>query len=244
MWCGDTVKSALVDAYAIMRATAGRVGPKAGGNGMPAYLQEDVSDSSDNDDEPRKDDDDGRKPRRLFRPEEIARMEIVMLGHTDRAGTDHMMWIGGILPGDVGPRNCLEAYAVQSSFWALKGKRFNEKRFCRRVGWNYNTYISRRDRGAEILAHKLNAAGVSCWFESRRTPLQIAEKAHQTRRAVPLDIHIMDLIKEKPRTRSQCVTYAVSNGFASGAHAVKIALTKLKNDGQIRKRADGVYFAA
>lgn len=94
---------------------------------------------------------------------EISRMEIVLLGHRDQRGRDLPNWLGGYLRDMEGPRNCLEAHAVNSAFWNIRGKRFDAKRFCKRVNWSYWTYRSRRDRGAAIIAHHLNEMAFLPW---------------------------------------------------------------------------------
>lgn len=160
-WTKDLVKAALVDAFEIDYDTGGRVGPKMFGSAMPDYLADSKDiwwqrESGSNKV--------GRMRAKVQRRSiEISRMEIILLGHDDNKGGHMPNWLGGFLMGLDGPRNCLEAHAVNSAFWNLKGKDFDAKRFCKRVGWSYWTYRSRRDRGAEIIALKLNEAGIGVW---------------------------------------------------------------------------------
>lgn len=160
-WTPELVKAALVDAFEVDYDTGGRVGPKMYGTAMPDYLvdlkdlwwqRESGSNTV------------GRMRAKIQRRSaEISRMEIVLLGHRDPQAGDRPNWLGGLLQGLDGPRRCLEAHAVNSAFWNLRGKSFDAKRFCNRIGWNYRTYRSRRDRGAEIIAFKLNEIGLQPW---------------------------------------------------------------------------------
>lgn len=160
-WTKELVKAALVDAFEVDYDTGGRVGPKMYGTAMPDYLVDSKDlwwqrESGSNTV--------GRMRAKIQRRSvEITRMEIVLLGHRDPQAGDRPNWLGGLLQGLDGPRRCLEAHAVNSAFWSLRGKSFDAKRFCRRVGWSYSTYRSRRDRGAEIIAFKLNEIGLRPW---------------------------------------------------------------------------------
>lgn len=160
-WTPELVKAALVDAFEIDYDTGGRVGPKMYGSAMPEYLVDSKDlwwqrESGSNKV--------GRMRAKVQRRSvEISRMEIVLLGHRDRNGRDLPNWLGGYLRDMDGPRNCLEAHAVNSAFWNIRGKQFDAKRFCKRVGWSYWTFRSRRDRGAAIIAHHLNELGLQPW---------------------------------------------------------------------------------
>ncbi len=161
-WTADHVKAALVDAFEIDYDTGGRVGPKMYGSAMPEYLPDSrdlwwqVSSGSNRV---------GRMRAKVQRRSiKISRMEIVLLGHKDRNGNHIPNWLGGYLRDLSGPRNCLEAHAVNSAYWNLRGKSFDAKRFCKRVGWSYSTYRSRRDRGAAIIAFHLNELGMPTWW--------------------------------------------------------------------------------
>lgn len=161
-WTKDLVKAALVDAFECDYDTGGRVGPKMYGSSMPDYLVDSKDiwwqrESGSNKVGRMR----AKIPRRSI---EISRMEIVLLGHQDGGGRHVPNWLGGFLRDLEGPRNCLEAHAVNSAFWNLRGKEFNAKRFCKKTGWSYFTYRSRRDRGAEIIALQLNEAGIKPWF--------------------------------------------------------------------------------
>lgn len=160
-WDAGLVKAALVEAFECDYDTGGRVGPKMFGSAMPDYLPDDKDmwwqrGSGSNTV--------GRMRARLQRRSiDITRMEIALLGHCGRNGKHIPNWLGGLLSGQDGPKNCLEAHAINSAFWNLKGKDFDAKRFCKKVGWNYHTFRSRRDRGADIIAHKLNELGIEVW---------------------------------------------------------------------------------
>lgn len=237
LWTPDAVKAALINAFEVDEATGGRWKPKSDGNAVPVFLTPETSEAeaSDDDAEP-------FQMKRVYSAAKITQMEIVLLGH-ERGGRRFPMWLGGFMHGQDGPRNCLEAYAMQTAYWGRRGKKFNEKKFCRRIGWNYQTYVSRRDRGAEILAYKLNAAGIECWFNSG-PPLP---KGVGSRKAgkVPVDVVVLDLIKQKPRTRGQCISHMSTQGIPGGtAHAVKVAITKLERSAAIRKLGDGRYQVA
>ncbi len=160
-WTPELVKAALVDAFECDYDSGGRVGPKAFGSSMPEYLvsQGDLwwqrSSGSNTVGRMRV-----RIPRRAV---EISRMEIVLLGHRDRDGADQPNWLGGLLGRNDGARNCLTIHAVNTAKWNLRQKDFNAKRFCQQIGLSYWTYRSRRDRGAEIIAEKLNEIGLRPW---------------------------------------------------------------------------------
>lgn len=248
-WTGDTVKAALVEAFEIDNVIGGPVGPRMYGSGMPAYLttNTDYNELVDIHEAAGKywgeQADDRRKKirhKRIASIEQIRHMEIVLLGHTDEHGFTHPMWLGGFLPGNNGPRNCLEAYAVHSARALRHGRRFNESRFCRRIGWNYETYKSRRDRGAEIIAFKLNQLGIPCWFQFER---ELGEKP----KAPPVAEVLLIYIGEKPRTRAQCISYAFTEGLIASrenAHAIKIALKRLLSQNRIAQTQDGRFALA
>lgn len=160
-WTPELVKAALVDAFECDYDIGGRVGPKMYGTAMPDYLPDSrdmwwqLSSGSNKV---------GRMRAKVQRRSvEISRMEIILLGHRDMTGKDFPNWLGGYLRGMEGPRNCLEAHAVNSAYWNVRGKSFDAKRFCKRIGWNYHTYRSRRDRGAAIIAVRLNEIGLQPW---------------------------------------------------------------------------------
>lgn len=160
-WTLELVKAALVDAFECDYDIGGRVGPKMYGTAMPDYLPDSrdmwwqLSSGSNKV---------GRMRAKVQRRSvEISRMEIILLGHRDMTGKDFPNWLGGYLRGMEGPRNCLEAHAVNSAYWNVRGKSFDAKRFCKRIGWNYHTYRSRRDRGAAIIAVRLNEIGLQPW---------------------------------------------------------------------------------
>lgn len=151
-WDGALVKAALVEAYECEYDVGGRVGPRAEGTTMPQVSG------------PLGDDDDEGGPRKRFgrKPHEITRMEIVLYGWKDKAGRDNPAWMRFLadLPG---PRLCLEIHSEWTAFWNLRDKDFNAKLYCQRKGLNYRTYRSRRDRGAEVIAFRLNEVGLQPW---------------------------------------------------------------------------------
>ncbi|WP_420408665.1 hypothetical protein [Hoeflea sp.] len=154
-WDGASVKRALINALETMYATSGRVAPKSFGSAMPEYRV----DAVDLWEQRRAETNSvGRMTARVQRTaREVTRMEIVLLGHTHK-GKHVENWLSGFLKDQDGMRNCLVAWAT----WEVFNK--NSKKECRKRGWAYSTFRSRRDRGAEVIAHHLNRLGIESWY--------------------------------------------------------------------------------
>lgn len=154
-WDGAMVKRALINAFETMYATSSRVAPNGYGSSMPEYRV----DAADLWEQRRAETNSvGRMGARIQRTaREVSQMEIVLLGHT-RNGKHIENWLSGFLADNDGMRNCLVAWAE----WEVFNRK--DKVECRNRGWAYSTFRSRRDRGAEVIAHHLNRLGIEPWY--------------------------------------------------------------------------------
>lgn len=249
LWTANTVKLALVEAFAINSITGGRIGPKEYGTAMPDVFLTDVDlfvmEREDLQDEEHggtngahfakmKSAQRGKIIRkRQISAQQVSQMETVLLGRGK-----HKPWLSGYLNdlNQFQPRQCIEAYSVQSARFELVGKEFKENRFCKRVGWSYSTYRSRRDRAADIVSFRLNDDGVNAWIQDN--------KPVAANPGMPLTEALLIFLKDGPKSKARFVSFAHSHRIIEAAdvrdYSVQRAIGALIAAGRVRKRVDGL----
>lgn len=156
-WTAGAVKAEMVLAFEVLFDTTGKVGPRGHTSNWPVYLRQ-VTASDSAEQQLAGANPDGRMRVRMRRSaREISNMEKVLLGHRNKAGRDVPAWPVGFLQDSDGMRRCLIAWCI----WEVRG--CHAKKECQKRGWSYTTFRRRRDRGAEIIALRLNEAGVELW---------------------------------------------------------------------------------
>jgi hypothetical protein len=145
LWTVKLVREALVDAFRLLRHTAGRVGPGGLKAAWPEYFEA-------GDYPPEK-----TKTSPYHTRMTIARMEMVLFGWKDDEGLQHSAWLAGPLLDAPDLKAKLQAWV----FAELRGEGDGE--LCDRKKWSKATFKRHRDRAAGIIAHRLNAAGVTVW---------------------------------------------------------------------------------
>jgi hypothetical protein len=147
LWTPKLVKDALVGAFRLLRATAGRVGP----GGQKVYWPEfqnhaetDFPSSA------------TRVPISKTR-EDIRRMEIVLFGWKDADGHDHEAWLPGPLRHVPELRLKLEAWIFAEL------TEVTTVELCERRKWSRATFKRHRDRAAGMIAQRLNRANLPIW---------------------------------------------------------------------------------
>lgn len=145
LWTVKLVKEALVDAFRLLRHTAGRVGP----GGLKAYWPE-YFEAGDYPPEKTK-----TSPYRTRMS--VARMEMVLFGWRDDKGRDYDAWLLGPLKLMPDLREKLEQWVLAE----LRGE--SDKDLCERKRWSLATYKRHRERAAGMIADRLNRAGVEVW---------------------------------------------------------------------------------
>lgn len=232
LWTPQSVKAALVDAFECDFLTGGRIGPKAFGSSMPEYSPTEVDyfviERVDLEETggvhwremTRARDAEIVRQRRLSAAQ-ISRMEFVLLGGKDERGVHRKSWLAEFLQGvdGHGPKNCIEVHGIRTAFWNLREKQFNAKRLCKRIGWNYHTYMSRRDRAAEIVSWKLNDARIPSWLGD----VQVEEAAPPAKRTLAQSI--LDFLRDEPKAKSHIISEAVSAGWLSSERNARAAIT-------------------
>lgn len=146
LWTVKTVKEALVDAFRLLRSTAGRVGPAA----MRGYWPEFQNNADDYADE-------RTKVSPYHTRMTVTRMEMVLTGWRDDDGKDHEGWLRGPLGEAPELRSKLEAWV----FAELRGEAAKE--LCLRKKWPLATFKRHRDRAAGVIAIRLNTLGFQVW---------------------------------------------------------------------------------
>jgi len=233
LWTPQAVKAALVDAFECDFITGGRIGPKQFGSSMPDYNPTEtdyfVIERVDLEEtggvhwrEMTRDRDAEVIRQRRLSAAQISRMEFVLLGGKDEHGVYRKSWLAEFLQGvdGHGPRNCIEVHGIRTAFWNLREKQFNAKRLCKRIGWNYHTYMSRRDRAAEIMAWKLNDNGIGSWVSAHAHDTPDAPAPRRT-----LAQHILDFTRDEPKAKSTIISEAVSEGWLNSHRNAKGAIT-------------------
>lgn len=142
LWTVKLVKEALVDAFRLLRHTAGRVGPGGLKAFWPEYFEA-------GDYPPEK-----TKTSPFRRSMTISRMEMVLFGWKDQNGIERDAWLRGPLLAAPDLKMKLEQWV----FAELRGEADQE--LCERRHWAPATFKRHRDRAAGIIAHRLNVASV------------------------------------------------------------------------------------
>lgn len=252
-WTPQAVKAALVDAFECDFLTGGRIGPKQFGSSMPDYSPTEIDyfviERVDLEEtggvhwrEMTRDRDSETVRHRRLSAAQISRMEFVLLGGKDENGIYRKSWLAEFLQGvdGHGPRNCIEVHGIRTAFWNLREKQFNAKRLCKRIGWNYHTYMSRRDRAAEIMAWKLNDNGIGSWIADGGADRSEAPAARPT-----LAQNILTFVKDEPKAKSIIVSEAVSEGWLNSDRnargVITAALDRLVVSGEVAVTSLGRY---
>lgn len=154
-WTPEYVKAEMITAFEVLFYTTGGVGPRDHTSNWPEYLRQ-VTASDSAEQRLSGTNSVGRMKARIQRSaRDISNMEKVLLGHRGKDGKEHPAWVVGYLNGSDGMRRCL----VASCIWKSRG--LLAKKECRKRGWSYTTFRRSRDRAAEIIAFRLNEAGIS-----------------------------------------------------------------------------------
>lgn len=243
MWDAGTVKIALIEAFEILDIVGGSWKPKGFGSAHPEMLRDktDYNESVDLHEAAgaywaemqsarRKKLHNSKVPSAV----EVQRMEFIVCG-----GKNSPNWLS-FLSENTGAKNCLQAYVLYAAKAKKAGRGFSEAKMCRKLGWNENTYASRRDLGAKIIALKLNHIGVPCWAHSETVDGDRPQDATKP----PVAEVLLLFIEERPRTRAQCISFAFSQGIIASRdkpHCVKVALTKLVRQNRVQQNQAGLF---
>ncbi|WP_108461367.1 hypothetical protein [Devosia naphthalenivorans] len=151
LWTPQAVIRALIDSFAVLSVTTGRVGPKKMKAFWPEY-HADLADLADRmEAKPAK-----WRVKRRPSSVEVSRMEMVLLGWTDAKGS-HSAWLNGNLMAYERPRLCLVAFII------AKSRGMTEVALCRQLGWSLATFKRHKLAAAKMIAVRLNASKVACW---------------------------------------------------------------------------------
>lgn len=153
LWTPPLVKDVLVDAFRLLRRTAGRVGP----GGLKAYwpeFQNNPEDWADADKHAREAE---RRPSAYRTRMTVTRMEMVLIGWRDEDGLEHAPWVAGPLLLVPDLRDKLLQW-VQAE---LRGESTVD--LCQRKKWSRATFKRHRDRAAGMIAQRLNMLGIEPW---------------------------------------------------------------------------------
>lgn len=146
-WTAKRVLMALFDAYLMQNQIGGRVGHRPIRSGMPDFLRD-----KNKGDYP----DPRSKAATVYKTAMTpTRMEMVLYGFKDREGQSHSGWMRYLWSID------LDIWKPVDMWIIAKLRRQPVKQAC--VEWRieYTTFLSRRDRGAALIAQWLNAHGVA-----------------------------------------------------------------------------------
>ncbi|WP_378952155.1 hypothetical protein [Mesorhizobium sp. ANAO-SY3R2] len=153
-WTSKLVRYEMAKAYQVLFDTTGGIGPDTIKSSWPDYRYStaDIAEQR-----IAKTNGKGRMRAKVPRTaREIYRMEIILAGATVN-GLHRPAWATAYLNGDKALRRAL----VEWCMWELYG--WDTEAECRRRGWAYSTFRSRRDKAAGIIADALNTAGVPTW---------------------------------------------------------------------------------
>lgn len=251
LWTPTAIKKALVQAFEVDQIVGGRVGPKMYGNAMPAYYADDLDIFIMEREDLQEAGKGGTKGahfatmkrereaeiirKRRVSSQQVSQMERILLGTKTEPS-----WISGFLQGQDGARSCIEAYAIQSAMWSLRGRELKQTRLCKRMGWAYPTYLSRRDRAADMIAWGINERGVECWMPGEGEPTKPQD--------MPMTFLILDFLRKGPAPKFGFISYAYSAGIIKTRdvrnNAVARAFGELLAARKIIKLADGRYARA
>lgn len=161
IWTPEAVIAELILAFEVLADTGGSIGPKGFASLWPEYkiesadLWEQMRSGSNTV---------GRmNVRRQYRASEISRAERVLYGTKLPNGREIKGWIAEFLNKQGGARRCLMAHVLGTIQADRHGRTFKASQWCRRHRVAESTFRSRRDRGAAIIAVKLNEARNSNW---------------------------------------------------------------------------------
>lgn len=246
-WTASTVKTALIEAFAINHLIGGRIGPKEFGSCMPdpgndwkdVLIAEKLDEQSEEFGgtrgerfaELKKEKSIAIARRRLISPAQVSQMETILLGRGK-----HRAWLSGYLRDQIQPRACIEAYTMGTAVLELRGRELKENRMCKRHGWAYSTYRTRRDRAADLVAFRLNDDGIGAWIEA-------GPEARKT--TVPMVDAFVAFLATGPKSKYQFVAYAFSNRLIPEKdirdNAVAKAIGAAVAAGRAVKSDDGRY---
>ena len=153
-WTAKLVRYEMAKAYQVLFDTTGRIGPEELKSSWPDYRYSaaDIAEQR-----LARTNGVGRMRAKVQRTaREISRMEIILAGCTVN-GAHRPAWATAYLSDNKVLRRAL----VEWCMWELFG--WDTERECRRRGWAYSTFRRRRDNAAQIVADRLNAAGVPTW---------------------------------------------------------------------------------
>lgn len=143
LWRPQRVREALVDAFRLLRATGGRVGPK----GMQGYWPQFASDYA-----PK-----STKTSPYSTRMTVTRMEMVLCGWKDEDGVSHDAWLQGELLAEPDLKNALEAWI----FAELRGEPIQD--LCDRKKLSRATFYRWRDKASSMIAVRLNVEKIEAW---------------------------------------------------------------------------------
>ena len=156
-WTPKLVKAALVDAFRIAERYGGSVGPSQPRAAWPEYNAEREMSHHDFVVQSLAGTLEKRAARIGLSSLQISRTEMILYGWTDENGENRAAWLRGPLLGYPDYREKLLAW-IKSEV-----RRVPATEMCRRKGWPYATFKRHRDSGAEIIAQRLNKAGLAVW---------------------------------------------------------------------------------
>ena len=147
IWTSNMVKTELVKAFRVLRAAPARDSYRLGMGSFWPTIRLDKEEIAEQQMLARRELSPPR-PRERFSPQDIKRMETVLIGDGSRKG-----WLAEYLGDNPGAKRCLSNWAI----WESQGR--NAKEECRRRKLAYSTFRRKRDQAAQALADALNIAG-------------------------------------------------------------------------------------
>lgn len=145
LWTPKLVQEALIDAFRLLRRTAGRVGPGGLKAMWPEYAEA------------------GDYPPEITKTSPyhtrmtVTRMEMVLLGWKDEKARVHPAWLAGPLLAVPEYRDKLVGW-IKSE---LRGE--TDTTLCERESWSLATFKRHRERASGMIAVRLNKAGLDIW---------------------------------------------------------------------------------
>jgi hypothetical protein len=152
LWTPQAVIAALVNAYAVLAACTGRVGPARMRAMWPDFPPE-LEDMAAQAELPWTQ----RRTRPQLSRRDISHMEIALIGWKDAKGIQRPGWLNGPVNAYERPRRCLMASVM------AKHHGVSEVELCRRMGWALATFKRQKLAAAGMIADMLNRAGIQAW---------------------------------------------------------------------------------
>lgn len=160
-WTGPRVKQELVAAFECSYDVMGHVAPAQFGNSWPSYIVEEtdlwhqrLSGTNTI----------GRMRARIQRKaREVSSMTAVLVGMKLPGGRQTKPWLAEFLRPASWEFRCLERFAIDKAECNLRDVRYSMQKSADRARCPKNTFKSRVDRAAEMIAAKLNEMGVRAW---------------------------------------------------------------------------------